>query len=231
MTLLTTIQSACSKIGITRPTVVVGSTDVQVVEVLDLANEEGRELAKAGDWRVLQAEQTFATVAAASQTNALPSDFARIIDNTFFNRTTARRVYGPISPEEWQERQAFTAASSINAYYMRRGSTLLFTPTPAASQTCAFEYIKNTWCQSSGGTAQSAWAADADTGVLDENLMALGITWRFLKKKGLGTWQPAFLHYTDQVNLALAQDKGNPRLSMVPRPFALVANVPEGSWS
>ncbi|MCR4339643.1 MAG: hypothetical protein NUW01_07125, partial [Gemmatimonadaceae bacterium] len=209
MTLLTTIQSACSKIGITRPTVVVGSTDVQVVELLDLANEEGRELTKAGQWRDLMGEKTFTTVAQAAQTSALPTDFGRFIDETFFNRSTARRVFGPISPEEWQTRQAFTAASSINSYFRLRGTgvnAILMTPTPSAGNTCAFEYIKNTWCQSSASVAQSSWAADTDTGVLDENLMALGITFRFLKKKGLGTWQAAYLHYTDQVNIALAQD-------------------------
>jgi hypothetical protein len=47
-----------------------------------------------------------------------------------------------------------------------------------------FEYQSTYFCQSSAGADQSAWAADTDVGVLDENLMELGVIWRFKKKNG-----------------------------------------------
>ena len=224
------IQSACYKIGLPAPTVVIGSADIQVLELLDIANTEGRELAKAGPWQVLMAQKTFTTVAQAVQTSAIPTDFGLFLNDTMFNRTTMRRIFGPISPEQWQQRQAFITASTIDTYFRRRDNDLLFTPDPTAGDTCAYEYIKKYWCESSGGTEAAAWAADTDVGILDENIMALGITFRYLKKKGLGTWQQSFAEYTDEKNKALSQDKGNPRLNMAPRPFGLVANVPEGNW-
>ena len=50
MSLLTIIQGAAIKIGIDRPTSVIGSQAVEVQELVELANEEGAELVRRGDW-------------------------------------------------------------------------------------------------------------------------------------------------------------------------------------
>ena len=56
---------------------------------------------------------------------------------------------------------------------------------PTAGRTYAYEYISKNWCTSSGGTGQSAWAADTDLPVLDAELMTMGVQWRFLMAMGM----------------------------------------------
>jgi hypothetical protein len=70
MSLLTAIQNACDRIGIARPTSVVGSTDQQTLRLLGYAQQEGKELARKYDWQVLVKETTFSSTATAVQTSA-----------------------------------------------------------------------------------------------------------------------------------------------------------------
>lgn len=184
MSFLTMIQNATAELNISRPAAVIASTDSQMLLLVRVANNEGRSLAARHDWQVLTTETSFTTLAQASQTSSIPSDFDRLIPGTMFNRTTNRRVYGPIDTAEWQEIQS-SLVTRVNPAFRIRGGTILITPNPTAGQSVYYEYISTKWCQSSGGTAAAAWAADSDTGKLNENLMTLGIVWRFRAAEGL----------------------------------------------
>lgn len=51
MSLLTIIQAACGELGLTQPTQVIGNTDQQTIQMLALANREGKEFAAMqGQW-------------------------------------------------------------------------------------------------------------------------------------------------------------------------------------
>lgn len=204
MSLLTLIRDACDRIGVARPTVVISATDATARRLLALANEEGRQLARLG-WPILRKEQTFTSTATEAQTNAIPDDFGRFVDGTFWNRSASRPLVGPLSPQEWQDIKAH-AGSGVTDSFTYRGSDILIAPTATAGQTMAFEYYSRKWCESSGGTDQAAWAADSDTGILDENLMALGIVWRFKKASGLA-WQEDYAVYDAEVRMMLAQSQ------------------------
>ena len=69
------------------------------------------------------------------------------------------------------------------------------------------------YCQSSGGAAQNAWAADADVGRLDEELMEAGLIWRFLQAKGLPSDRQRG-EYETLVTRAIARDGSKPILQM-----------------
>lgn len=198
-------------------TAIAGNTSSELAgQLLGLANEEGRALARRHPWAILTAEKTFTTTAAAAQTGAIPSDFDRFIDETMWNRTRRRPVCGPITADEWQNLQA-NAAASMDYQFRRRGSALLFTPTPAAGETIAYEYVKNTWCTSAdGATARTAFAADDDVGLLDEALIALGVKWRFLAGNGLDH-ETALREYERQVVDAINRDGGRRTISTDPR--------------
>lgn len=184
MSLLTMIQDVTAELSLTRPTAVIASTDPQMLLLVRLANNEGRALAGRHNWQALTTEASFTTVAQASQTSSIPSDFDRLIPETMFNRTTNRRVHGPIDVSEWQEIQS-SLVTRVNPAFRIRGGVILITPNPTAGQSVYYEYISKNWCQSSGGTAQAAWAVDSDTGKLNEYLMTLGIIWRFRATSGL----------------------------------------------
>lgn len=233
MSLLTIVQKAASRIGIARPNVVATATDATMRLVLELAQQEGDELARYGDWRVLRKEKTFTTVAAETQTDTpIATDWAGFIDATLWNRSARRPLYGPVAPAEWQ---AFKAQSNFPVVdtFTLRGALWLMQPVPAAGQTIAYEYRSANWCQSSGAVAQSAWAADTDTGILSERLMGLGLIWRFRQNRRMD-WMPDHETYLNEVDAELARDKPRKIIDLKnggppQRIPGLV--VPEGYWA
>jgi hypothetical protein len=183
MSLLTIIGDAAKRIGLSPPSTVINSTDPNAVSLLAAAQQEGKTLARRHEWQVLQTEYTFPT-ADGTASYALPTGFARILKETVFNRTQRRRMVGDLTPQQWQETQA-SLVTMVNPAFRIRGNLFLISPTPSAVETIAYEYITKYWCESAGGTDQSSWLADTDTGILDEDLMTLGIIWRYKAGKSL----------------------------------------------
>jgi hypothetical protein len=230
MSLLTLIQKAAVRVGIPKPSVVVAATDLGVQQLLEFAQEEGEQLARYGDWRVLRKEKTFTTVAAETQTDTpIPTDLGAFIDRTFWNRSRRERIYGPVSPEVWQRWKA-TTTFPITDTFCLRGTSWLMAPTPIAGQTIAYEYRSKNWCQSSGGTGQAAWAADTDTGILDERLMGMGLVWRYKQAKTLD-WEADYSKYEFEVAQALAADQPRKTLNMGGETMAYGVTTPDGSWN
>jgi hypothetical protein len=202
-----------------------------VRELLDCAQEEGFELARLGAWQELRKQWTFTTVAQYEQVNALPTDFDRFSNDTMFNRSLRKRIMGPISVDEWQARIALAVVSVVEFYFIIRNNEFLITGPPSANETVAYEYFTPNFCQSSTGTEQAVWTADDDTGRLSERIMALGVAWRFLQKKGMGTFQAYYDKWAHESSMALGRSGGAPRLSVGARYNRIIsANIPDGNW-
>ncbi len=232
MSLLTIIANVCRRIGQPVPNVVYTATDPSVTQLLSFANEEGTELSKMGDWRALRKQKEFTTLAQEVQTGMVPTDLDTWIDETFWNRSSRRPIYGPVSPQQWQAWKAFGTFPVMDVFYLR-GADILVQPVPPAGETYAFEYMSNGWCQSVGNVAQSEWLADTDTGVLSERLMTLGILWRYKQARGL-SFDDDYQLYELQVRQALSQDAPRSTHSFASggdwwgrRPGIA---VPEGNW-
>lgn len=234
MSLLTLVQDAADRLGIVRPSLVVGSADQQVRQLLGLAQEEGKELARRHPWQGITKEKTFTAAATETQTGVIPSDFDRIVNGTFFNRTLKRRVEGPLNAPEWQNYKASTTTVLFDAYRIR-GDVMLLAPTPTAGDSYAFEYVSTFWCTtaSSSTPTLAAFEADTDIGLINEEIMTLGVVWRFLKAKGLDYSEP-FRSYEAQLLLMAGRDGGHRTVSLArsydfrrPR----VPSFPDGSWN
>lgn len=232
MTLLTMIQAASDSVGVSRPSVVIASTDGNVRTMLSLAQTEGRELAERYQWPQLQKEATHTSLAAEDQgvVATIAPGFNYIVNGTFWDRTLMQPITGPLTPMEWQALKARTATGPYSQYRLMNTHLYAY-PVPTAGHTWVFEYQSTHWCQSSGGVGQSAWAADTDTGVLDENLMMLGVVWRFKKKNGLD-YSEDYRVYEQKLANATSRVGGKKILNMAgsgSNPFGVY--VPEGSWS
>lgn len=205
MTLLSLVQSATDRINLPRPSVVVTATDATVRELLALANQEGQELARMGPWQALRKEKTFTSLAQETQTSMVASDLSEFVDETFWNRTAKRPLWGPLSPQEWQSIKAMTTSPVTDTFTMR-GGNILINPVPAAGQTFTYEYISDQWCQNAAGdTDRSAWAADDDTGKLPERLMGMGLIWRYKKARGM-SFEIEYAEWEAQVRTDLGAD-------------------------
>lgn len=233
LTLLQICQAVADKVSIPRPAAVVGSQLPEVQSLLFFAVEEGGEVIKKGYWQGLRTERTFTSVATETQTNMIPSDFDRFVNETFWNRSRRRPLFGPATPQEWQNIKAWTT-SPVQDTFTVRGSNILIAPVPAAGQTFAFEYISKNYCQSSGGTSQSIWTADTDTPRLPDDIFVRGITWRY--KQSIGQpWENDFGAYEAQIKRYLTSDTPKRTISMSQTSVGMNGRpgvvVPEGDWS
>ena len=208
MSLLSICQDAADRLGIIRPSSVINSTDQQTLRLLGFAQQEGKALARRHAWQVLVKEASFSATATETQSSVLPTDFDRWVDDTFYNRTRKRPVYGPLNATDWSFSKAVVATVLIESFRQRGSTTdILITPVPTADDSYYFEYISKNWCQSITDTAQSEWAADTDTGILEEELMTLGVMWRFKSGQGFD-YAEEFRNYEIAVTEAIARDGG-----------------------
>jgi hypothetical protein len=234
MALLAMIQKAAKKLNLNSPSAVIGNTNKETIQLLNIADEEGQDLAQRYRWQRLVEESTFTSVATESQgsmTTLAGTDYGWLCNDTVWNRTRNRRMF-PVDDVQWQGLKSNTITGP-DEYFRIRGNTFIVIPTMTAGHTVAFEWVSKNWCETSGGTGQSAWAADTDVGVLDENLMGMGIIWRFKKYKGLD-YAEDFNLYEAQVANAIARDGAKKRLSTgsaITTRFLDRKSVSEGSWS
>lgn len=233
MTCLTIVQNACLRIGITSPTAVATSADPQILQLLALLNEEGQSLSERTNWQALTNVGTFTTVATEVQgaLSTIAPNLRFIINDTIWNRTLQRPVYGPLSPQGWQAQKAMLFQGPWNQYRIYGGS-LRFLPSPTAGQSCYFEYVTAAWgTDSTGATGRTAFTADADVALLDENIMTLGLIWRWKQQKGFD-FSVDFQKYDQQVRNAMGRDATKPVLNLSGafegiEPVVLVSS---GSW-
>lgn len=231
MSFLTIVNRAQAMLNLPVTTTVYSNTGDTQRQLLALSNIAGDVLMRECDWQVLVTETSFTTVATEQQTgHTLPTDLDRIIDETLWNRTTTDPVYGPVSSQVWQAQKAQTT-SAVWSHYRLRGNSFYFYPAPTAGQSIYYEYVSNKWCQSSGGAAQSAWAADTDTGRLPEHLLTLGLVWRWLEAKGLD-YTNRYDEYEREKSKIIARD-GTKRTRAITGPSYRslgIGRIPEGSW-
>ncbi len=235
MNLLQIGESAADRIGIPRPTSLIGASESNARLMLSLIQQDGKDLASRHMWRFLTKEKTFTATATEIQTGAVPDDFDRFVDGTFWNRTENRLVLGPASAGEWQALKS-DRIQAVHDIFRHRGSDLMLLPTPGAGNTYAYEYVSTYWVASASDTttgAREEFQNDTDVPLLDAELIALGAIWRFLSRKGLDYTEP-FRSYELRLKRLLGRDAGAPTLNMTgpsDRYPAPKPTIPDGSWN
>lgn len=229
MSLLTVVQNVCRATAQPVPLTVTGSTDVTVQQMFALANEEGDELARSFDWQIMRAQWTLTTTATTVQAGWLPDDIDHFIFGTQFDRSTMRRVLGPITPQMWQAIQAQPQLNRVFLAWIQRGGEVLVTPTPSAGDTIAYEYISKNWCENAIGVPQDRYILDTDVALIPERIIQLGVRWRFLSAKGLD-YSEAFRTYEYQKQIAQARDGGNDVINAAGTVGYWPSNVSLGNW-
>lgn len=235
MSLLTVIQYVAGRTGVTVPSSVLGTSDPQVLQLLRLVEEEGEDLRKRGPWQGIVKEASWTSTAAEDQgalTTLAASGFDYIKKDTFWDRTSKFPIIGPLSDSEWQARQALAITGPRYSWRIR-GGKMLISPVPAASLTFVFEYISKNWILGVDGTTYKQYfTLDTDTILLPEELVIMGLRWRWKKEKGFD-YAEDFRTYEAQVKDALGRDGGKVTLSMdgsirKPQPGVF---IPDQSWS
>ena len=218
------------------PSTVIGTTDPQVSQVMALLEEEGNDLSSRGAWQGLTFEASHTTVATEDQgaISTIASNGFRYIKNqTIWDRTDTLAVIGPMDSVDWQALKAVSNTGPRYQYRIR-GGKLIVNPTPTAGHSWKFEYVTKNWILGVDGTTYKQYfTLDTDTIILPEELVLMGLRWRWKKEKGLD-YAEDMRTYEMQVKDALGRDGGKPVLHMdssghaEPSPGVF---IPQYSWN
>lgn len=229
MTALTMAQNASLSLGLASPSTIVGT------QMLALLNLEGQDLASRGQWVAMKRLNSFTLSTASANQGAMNStvvtagDFGYMLGQTFWNLDLKLPIYGPLNEVQEQILLAYGILGPFQQWTIRQGSLYVY-PQPSSADDTTFEYMSTFYAKSGAGALKSAFTLDADTGVLDESIMTLGLMWRWKRANGLDYAQE-FDIYEKRVTDALGRDAANKRLYMdagpMP-PYGLV--IPPGNW-
>ena len=228
MTLLSIVQDAADEAGFDRPDTVIGNTDAR--QYLRLLNREGEVLSK-WQWQQLVKEHTF-TLVTSDQDYSLPADYRYMIPSTQWNRDDKRGIIW-ITSEEFQFFKGWTTVNGLNLRARLRNNEFEFEQVIVAGdngKTIAFEYMSKYWTETVAGVAKQKFAADDDVALLNEEVLTMGLVWRFRKAKGLD-FQTELLEYHAEVKKVKAQNKASRKLNMTDNlKHYLGVNTPEGNY-
>lgn len=184
MTLLTTCQAAAGACGFAAPSTIVGSSDDTAILLLRLINKGGKKLAWK-PWQALQKEYIFP--AGVAQTSyPFPPDLGYFQDYTAWDRVQFWALRGSLSPAEWQRYKSGTQTTTPRTRFRIKAGAIYLDPMPASTAVNNFviEYVSANWV-TDGSNFFNAFSADNQTSLIDEDLLELDLTWRFLERKGL----------------------------------------------
>jgi hypothetical protein len=234
MTTLTILNDAALRIGLPQMAAAVGSTDPTALQLVALLQEELNYLINAHQWTILDQEATFSTIPTEYQGEiaTIAPGLRFILNNTIWNRDLRRPVFGPLSPQKWQELEAMQLKGPWNQFRIR-GGKLYFLPAPATGHACYFEYAGSYPVIAAADSSYKARVTlDTDTFVFNEEVLTLGLIWRFKGQKGFD-----YSEDRDKYNRLLldevARDGSKPTLNLVGGTgHELVPGimVPTGSW-
>jgi hypothetical protein len=212
MSLLTICQNAAIRLGLPKPLNVIGSSDENTRRLLAVAQEEGQDLAYRTDWNKLVLEANFTTDGSSSyDLSVIAPAYDYMVNSVIWNRTDREPVVY-INPDNYQQEKAW-GVLTVNNKFRFVGGALILEPAVASSQNLVFEYMSRAFCKSASGTAQTSWLADTDIGVLDEEVMTLGVIWRFRRLIGFD-FAPDLSTYERRVQFSLGRDKALPTINM-----------------
>ena len=185
MTLLTICQDILKETKSSFiPNAIITNTDDVSQQILQAVKISIIELSRNYQWQELQKEYNFSSVA-SQEGYDLPSDFDRMINDTFWNKTQYLNLIGPTTPEKWRMlKDTVVAGTTIQNYFRIRNNQVLIHSVPTTIENYVFEYISKNIVKSATDVEQTTFLADTDLPIIDEYIVRLDATWRWLKMNG-----------------------------------------------
>lgn len=235
MTLLQLLQQYCLRQALPVPQLIMASADDTYLQLAGLLNEVLDDLS-AFAWPELTHEIVFRSVAGEKQGSleTLAPGYLYILNNTLYNRSNNTKVYGPLSPQDWQARQAMPSTGPHYQYRIR-GQELCIYPDIEADQTIAFEYFGAHSVTTAGMSFPDKryFSSDTDTCIFDPMLLLLGIRWKWKYEKGF-RYAEDFRQYEAAVTQARAHNTTKAIIHTEgtgDRMASPAVLVPSGTWS
>lgn len=230
------MNQTANELGLKTITSIVGTSDIQTLQLLALLNSAGNELAFYYPWEQFHDEFTITTVPDQGSYD-LPVDWKYFISQTQWDRTNHWPLLGPKSAQEWAWLQGGLIASAPRTRYRIQANQFYIWPVPATDATpieIAMEYVSTYWVtnaiQAAGYTLVTL---DAQVIKYNPWLIMKYLKLKFYELKGFDTTnvQADFMRI---FNSLTGKDVGGPILSLARRSGTQYVgpwSVPDGSWN
>jgi hypothetical protein len=172
------------------------------VQVFALANRELYTIQKK-DWQGLK--RTYLLPLTAATEYPLPDDYLQFVPDTSFATDQERKADFPVDDETWAYLKARDVATGLT-YRVRIANNQIEVHNPRDGEELYFSYISKYAASNAGGVPKQRFTADDDTFDLIDDLMEMGVKWRFNKMKGL-EWKADFAEYGKMLRSELGTDK------------------------
>lgn len=215
MTVLSVVQSASLKIGVSRPDQLFAGTTRVLQELQEAVNECAKMIAfdTGHDWTKLKALGVITGTGVALGFN-LPSDYRKMIKKARLWPSSS-----PFSPythypdtDTWLGTQVQSFQPLIGAWTLigdqiqiRVGGN---NAAIALDDTAQFYYITTNIAKDAGGTAKPEFTADTDTFRLDERLLKLALIYKWKQAKGQD-YTEEMSDYENALFQEIGTDKGS----------------------
>lgn len=233
MTLLQLLKEFCARRGLPMPTVVVGSGDDQLLQLMGLLNEVLEDLTTRYVGTALKKSATWDLIADENQgelETLCPYGFKWVINGTFWDRTQRLPVLGPVSEQDWAAIKA-TPAVGVWLQYRMMGGNLLLNGSLIAGHKLALEYASDWSIKANDGSFKQYFSADSDVSLFPSTLLLAGLNWKWRLEKGF-KYAEQFRTYEAQVSDFNGHDGTRKPLSMDGGRDSVVPGifVPTGNW-
>lgn len=208
MTILSVVQDACAQgLGLDVPDVLFASTDRDMVEMRRIANDMARRITDAHDWQDLKKIHTI-TGDGSTESHSLPSDYKRMLKKAKVWSSSLETALSHIQDsDKWLELDVQSFDFVINAWTIY-GGQMHIKPALSTGTTAQYFYVRNTIVADSGSSLKTTFTADTDTYQLDEDLLKLGIIWRWKAYKRLN-YSEELEDYEEYKERLIVADKGS----------------------
>ena len=187
--LLGIVQTVCGELGLPQPTTVVGTTTMQVKQMVAFANVVGDGLRDEYNWPVLRQTATITTINGASGYTVSNGAYtcSRIINETGWDATNSWYFVGSVNDVEWAQWQYGIMATPIRRIWRTTDDDAIEVfPVPTVNgDTLTVSFVTDLWARAYAGTPKSTMSADDDVHLFNDRLFIVGTKWRFLEAKGL----------------------------------------------
>lgn len=156
---------------------------------------------------------------------SMPSDYARMVNKTQYNKSNRWSVIGPKDAQEWQWLKASYVVTGPRMRFRIMGDKFTLWPMPASQLVMGWEYISKNWAVNSSGAGKAKFTADDDTCVFPDQLMVMGTKLKYFEIKGFDT-TVLLADYQRELSKWKAAESGADTLSLAPKyaNFLLTAN-------
>jgi hypothetical protein len=184
------LNQALSESGFSQEGTFATSKTNEAQQMVALANRELNTLQK-DTWQELTRTMLLPLTSATEY--PLPDDYREFVFDTAWATNQEYKADFPVTAEGWAYLQSQNTATGF-VYRIRLIENQIEIYNPQDGAELYAEYISKYAAESEGGVPKERFTADSDVFLLNDDLLIMGVKWRFNKLKGLD-WQPDFAEW------------------------------------